>query len=274
MRSKFILMIMIICVIVGTLSWSQAYSQAKVESVGQKDKVAISNYLSVLDEKTHLFGNRKSKEESDAFFDAMNQEELKHTAHLMFDASDANAATLEDSLISRSRRIDQENVRGEKWGEKPGGIQQGVLNEIKRKISGPVSVLLRIAYLLKIQVSKVDAVPDTISGRFIFKKIVVTASVLRVYKGTGSLKPGDEVQFFYVASWVAHPITFKAGQEYLAPLNYDLKLYTSFDPTGGYYPIENGELNDAYNLFGFGKRLEFNTFETKLDSMIKEVKSW
>ncbi len=274
MQSYFSARTLVLLILFDLMLWSPSFSQTKVESTGQKNRLDISNYLSILDEKARLVKENPSGKGADSVFRSMSMGELKNAASLMFKASDVDAVAIHDSLTARSDRFMQEYAKGIKGGIKPGLVQVKILNEVKKQISPAVYALLRFAYLLKVRVTKVDVVPGGLSLMPNAKRTVVTASVLQVYKGSGKLKPGDEIQFYYFDLWLNHPVAFKKGHEYLTPLEYDMALYAGLDRSDAYYPIENGELTDAYNLFGFGERLEFTTFEAKLDSLITEVKSW
>ena len=271
---KVMLKILIISIVLGGLLWSRAYSQARMDSTGQKNKVDISNYLSLLDEKARLIKEHPSRNSTDSVIKSMSIGELKSAAGLMFRASDADAAGINDSLTARADRFMQDYSKGIRGGVKPGFVEVKILDEVKKQISSVVYALLQFDFLLDVRVTKVEAVPGGLSLMPNAKRTVVTASVLQVHKGTGKLKPGDQIQFYYYDIRLSHKVTFEPGRDYLIPLDYTLAWYTGFDKSETYYPIENGMLTDSSDLFGFGNRLELKTFEAKLDSLITEVKSW
>ena len=163
---------------------------------------------------------------------------------------------------------------GKRHGLKPAFVQAQILDHIKAQTTHAQYALIEFDYLMVIRVERIDTMSAGLPLIPEARKILVTASVTHVFKGAGTFKPGDQVTFYFMDFWERRPVVMNIGGEYLVPLRFDKALYPNTDSANGYYPIVDGVLVDQFDLFGFGQRVAIKTFQSRMDSLVEDLRTW
>jgi hypothetical protein len=205
-----------------TILRPQVYAQAKVESLSKNDRVAVSNYLSALDEKALALGKNPSRETINMVIGGMSMGELKHVSRLMYDASNADAVALQDSINAQAIEFYSTSAGNKNAGIKLGFVQAKILERIRKEVSPAVYALVRVPYFLRVQVIKVDTLMNELgitSAHISIPMTQITGSIVSAYKGVARFRPGDQIQFYFLNQCVTKGYSFKVGQDYLVPLD-------------------------------------------------------
>ncbi len=248
----------------------------------------VHDYIKKIDSLNYDFNNMlkkanpKSKDLLKEHIEAMDLNELKHIASLMYKATDLDYVAINDTGF---KRLDILKKQRKRINENYTLIMTNYYfqEQFKKSISPIIYALTRVAYFLKIRVENEKMIIPKAEDLLPGEAHIVDANIEDVYKGKGKYKVGDHVQFFYYENWHKRRTTFEAGKEYFVPLEPRGKypvidslivLVPYLDDSNGFYPINSGYVIDKYNFFEFGERIPLHVFDKKLRNQIKEVEEW
>ena len=278
MRFNYIISIIITQLLINYLLSPVTYSQQKI----------VQDYIKKIDSLNFEFNNSLKKANLEykdplkAHIEAMDLNELKHIASLMYKAADLDYLAINDTGF---KRLDILKKQRKRINENYTLIMTNYYfqEQFKKSISPVIYALTRVAYFLRIHVENEKMIIPEAEDLMHSEAHLVDAFIEDVYKGKGKYQVGNHIQFFYYESWHKKRTTFEAGKEYFVPLEPRGKypkidslivLVPYLDDSNGFYPVINSYITDKYNFFGFGEKIPYQFFEERLRTKIKELESW
>jgi len=210
--------------------------------------------------------------------------EIRHFVHTIYDAFEEDPSVANDSLSALNKEVamveSSKSVRS-----KPSFLYTYILKRAENELSPLVTSLIRLTYIVQARVvsiknvTSIDSVDLRLNMGRQIPATLVEIVVGRVLKGTSTVQPSDTIQFFYREFWRKRvPFNFQVGKEYILPLERRerglIGLVMFLDYSEGYYPMEDGSIDDPYQLFELDKRISIDQLNEKLQQTIQQIKSW
>jgi hypothetical protein len=275
---------LVLILLVSFLSINKILPQTKEDSSKVKLKIdAFSNMLRNYD----VTFNEKLN----------NIDTLKKMARIMYETNESDAIETEN-IRNRMIGLNKAKDSGEPDSIPPAIIIGTILDKIEENISTSVCALTKTAFFLKAQVIKSELVKHEIKHKMKGKdeisytgRIDVTVKIEETIKGENRFKVGEEIKFIYFPFWRENAAsTFIVGGSYFLPLDIltnvegsKMVVLRTLDtkekikgkkPSLGCFPIEQSNLIDVNNYFGFGENILWPEFRDKMISLINLIKSW
>ena len=229
--------------------------------------------------------------------------QLKHFAKMIYEADETDAVENQKMLDKEVDQSDSIAVLNRKFHSNlPNFERAGVtLGMISRKIYDEfphvIFALITTPYFLKAKIISISSSKIKVNQKqpFFVSKIDLKAVVEDIIKGKSRFSVGDTLIFYYLPQWRSLTLNyFKIGSTYFLPLDvkpgepygsYNWLGLVTLDskliiPTNrpnlsqGCFPIENGYLIDENNYFGYGSKVPWNLFRSKIINQINIIKSW
>ncbi len=220
---------------------------------------------------------------------------LKADAKIMFEADDRDAGWVEDYGPKSLREHDSLLTlykRGNLIGKPPEvatAIKPALLSKMASLLTENEMQIVSTPCIVRIRIDSswqsISTVPDVPS--FKVREINLIVTVEDVLKGTGMFRPGQRIRLYYMNFWRV-PQLSTDDIVFLSPRT---DYYTtgqrkiSLDGPGGayigdkrtyrgVYPIDNGNVDDPNNDWGYGKQIPWAMFKNNVETEIAKIKSW
>ncbi len=201
--------------------------------------------------------------------------ELKRYASLIYDANAYDPIVKYRNDIAVGKTAKEQNLG-------PVTDSHDVIREVRNRISRKHAELILNAYWLTINVEDVTISNYVDRGTIkptISKKITVQGRITKIWKGD-NLQVGNIIKPYYYPGWGGRGL--KKGNSYIIAIYPlvdidnipELALGGPETLQSSVYPIENGFIIDADNIFGLGNKVDINKFFAALQASINEIKSW
>ncbi len=162
----------------------------------------VQDYIKKIDSLNFEFNNSLKKANLEykdplkAHIEAMDLNELKHIASLMYKAADLDYLAINDTGF---KRLDILKKQRKGINENYTLIMTNYYfqEQFKKSISPVIYALTRVAYFLKIRVENEKMIIPKAEDLLPGEAHIVDATIEDVYKGKGKYQLGDHVQFFY-----------------------------------------------------------------------------
>jgi hypothetical protein len=226
-----------------------------------------------------------------------NIDTLKKMTRILYETNESDAIATEN-IRNRMIELNKAKYSGEPDSIPPAIIIGTILDKIEVNISTAACALTKTAFFLKAKVIKSELVKHEIKHKMKGKdkisytgRVDVTIKIEETIKGENRFKVGEEIKFIYFPFWREDAAsTFTEGGSYFLPLDIltnvegsKMVVLRTLDtsekipskkPSLGCFPVENGNLIDVNNYFGFGENIPWPEFRDKMISLINLIKSW
>lgn len=276
-KELLLILILIICVGLTNPIWSQKQSSTKLQ-----------DYITTMEQ----LAKESSVDSFKIVINEMPAHKFKNLLKKMYEAYDEDASGLGVYQDTKHRSFNDQykewlkNKNGQDPRKSGSWIpERYIFDRASKDISFTLSGELKVAYFLRVHTTAVKHVKQQKGNLIGAPMTIIDAAVEKVYKGNPKFKVHDNIEFYFYDSWVGSlggVDWFKSGKDYFVPLEprYNeeegelIALVMYLDNSKGCYPIENEQMKDGNNFFGYGTNVPMNVFDKKFQSQINEIKSW
>jgi hypothetical protein len=247
---------------------------ASVLGISQQNEktIKIDKYLNILQEfqinkEYEMLGN-------------LQEHEFKLIIKEMYEAIEIAPVELNAIFADDHNRWIEEikfNRNNLYYKVKYGIVQNALLDEVKKRYSEIIYILIRVPVLIKAQVVSIKEDYDK-DG---FGKFVLRLKPEQIIKGEVSFINEQEFDVYY-RNYEMIPASkeFKVGKSYLVPLwdrnepaNPEFAIATWIDKSGSRFLIENETLYDEHNIFNMGTKVKWVEFVKNINDLIFRIKN-
>lgn len=261
--------------------------------IAQQDPEVIPQQILDLE---NILENSATKSEMQNSVQNMNDNDIKRVANIFFNAFEKDAVLTYQYFRKRDDEIKLANKMDITEGVMPNETKWELIKRFKNHFGSDIYTLIWIPYLLKVKINHIEKYTyiDPKSPAKL-SRTDIDATILDIVKGSSRFNVGDIVNFYFMDYWRPTLDNFVEGETCFIPLapnteyNNDYKLialvttldaqnndivtlnnYASF----GRYPIDEGNLFDKNNFWGYGEKISWTEFKANLNKNINLIKSW
>jgi len=269
---------LVLVLLVSLLSIIKIIPQGKEDSSKVKLKIeAFSNMLRNFD------GTFEEK--------LNNIDTLKKMTRILFEANESDAMAVYN-IKGKPIKFNKLKSNGKVNTTPPAMIISSILINTLKNFSYNIFALAATSYFIKVKIINSeltkDSITENIGGTIITTNYLsrwdITAEVEEVIKGKNTILVGEVIKFYFHSGLESGGKGFNKEMSYFLPLEvlteYKTVLWlkpldeSGRTPSQGCFPIENNNLIDVNNYFGFGEIIPWPEFRDKMISLINLIKSW